>query len=324
LAENRAIAINNIIDGVKRYASRLSQTWERPRREPLREYVAPREIAPPLSAIRNLVLTDEVARTLFGEYEEHRASVRGSEETGWVLLGVRRAAESIVMATLPAGSQRDAGDCHVRFDPLPQTVASRIVRQSHKQLTMLGVVHTHPGSMRHPSDGDFRGDIEWVAQRKGGEGIFGIGTADATSHDLPMLGWQPAENRQCLGKLGFSWYSLAVGDRAYRPLTVSLTIGPDLALPLRQVWTELEKHAERLERLVRQLNHVSFEVVDGVAKPALAMDIPLADSGRSLRTLMEGADVRYLLCTPDGDMIAEISDPCVDRAVFTILAELAS
>ena len=39
--------------------------------------------------IARVVLTDEVNRTLFGEYAAHRDTDRGGEETGWVLLGVR-------------------------------------------------------------------------------------------------------------------------------------------------------------------------------------------------------------------------------------------
>ena len=73
---------------------------------------------------------------------------------------------------------------------------------------MLGVVHTHPGSLRHPSDGDFRGDIQWVGQLRGGEGVFGIGTADGKYARPADELWQPRPNMHSLGELGFTWYSL--------------------------------------------------------------------------------------------------------------------
>jgi len=65
------------------------------------------------SRLRRLVLHDEVNRTLFAEYAAHCGSERGHEEIGWVLLGLRNADEAIAMATLPAGTERDAGNSHV-------------------------------------------------------------------------------------------------------------------------------------------------------------------------------------------------------------------
>ena len=133
--------------------------------------LSPRNYQP----LRRVALTDGVGRTLFEEFAEHRRGVRGEEETGWVLLGTRDRDEAVVMATLPAGAERSAGVAHVHFNPDAQALASRIVRQVDRRLTMLGVVHTHPGTLRHPSDGDFRGDSAWVGQLRGREGVFGIG-----------------------------------------------------------------------------------------------------------------------------------------------------
>jgi hypothetical protein len=272
--------------------------------------------------LRRLILTDDVSRALFAEFGEHRRGERGDEETGWVLLGVRGVDEAVALATLPAGAQRDAGGSHVRFNPTAQAFASRVVRQGNKQLTTLGVVHTHPGSLRHPSDGDFRGDIEWVPNLRGGEGVFGIGTADALKHPPGGVAWQPSENVQCLGELCLSWYTLADGDRNYRPLPVELTLGPDLAASLRPVWEELENHAERLDRLARHLVGANFEVLEGKQKPALAVTVPLTEPGRSIRVLMEGKEVRYLLFDSGGAMIADFRDDRVDHGVFVMFAEL--
>jgi len=309
-----------LLNALERYASRALLRRPALRRKETGEAGSPQVVFGPL---RRLILTDEVNRTLFAEFAEHRRSDRGEEETGWVLLGLRSVDEAIVLATLPAGAERDAGDSHVRFNPTAQACAARVVRQNQKQLTTLGVVHTHPGSLRHPSDGDFRGDIAWVPNLRGGEGVFGIGTADARRPQLGRVAWQPSSNAQCLGELCLSWYALRQGDRGYRPVAVELTIGPDLALPLRPIWVELENHAERLERLARLLR-VNFEIVAGGDKPALALQVPLSEPGRGIRVLMEGKEVRYLLLGPDGAMIADFRDDRVDHGVFVMLAELTS
>ncbi len=263
-----------------------------------------------------------MSRVLFSEYTAHRQSHRGDEETGWILLGIRRTDEALALATLPAGAERDAGDTHVKFNSLAQAFAAQVIRQENKYLTMLGVIHTHPGSLRHPSDGDYRGDIEWVPSRRGGEGIFAIGTADVKPRP-GSVAWQPTPNVQCLGEFCFSWYSLREGDRNYRPLSVELTLGPDLALPLRPVWEELEVHAQRLDRLARQLRGIVFDVMPGREKPALVLTIPLTESGKAIRAIMEGTAVRYLVIDPTGGMMADVGDDRVDRGVFLLLSELS-
>src|SRR5439155_25164949 len=129
---------------------------------------------------------------------------------------------------------------------------SCIVRQWDRRLTMLGVVHTHPGSLRHPSDGDYHGDSAWVGRLRGGEGVFGIGTADGPTTAGPLVGQQPRPHVQALGSLLMSWYALSQEDHSYRPVDCQLTLGPDLALPLHAIWLTLEWFAEPLERLYRQ------------------------------------------------------------------------
>jgi proteasome lid subunit RPN8/RPN11 len=270
------------------------------------------------------LLTDGVSRTLFDEYADHRDGPRGEEETGWVLLGLREADEAIVLATLPAGTQREAGIAHVQFNALAQAVACRIVRQQDRRINMLGVVHTHPGSLRHPSDADYRGDRNWVGQLRGKEGIFGIGTADGALGTALPLGRHPKPHVQCLGKLCVSWYALAEGDAHYRPLPVELTLGPDLARPLHSVWTTIETHAERLDRLARQQAGVTLKVVSSAHGAALAVTIPLAEPGDAVRVLLKGDETRYLLERGGEVLTADVREDRIDQGVYLLLAELAS
>jgi proteasome lid subunit RPN8/RPN11 len=280
--------------------------------------------APPPRPLERIVLTDEVSRTLFEEYAAHRAGQRGDEETGWLLLGVREEDRAVMLATLPAGAGRDAGHAHVRFDSASQALASRVVRQSDRRLTLLGVVHTHPGSLRHPSDGDFRGDSQWVGQLRGKEGVFAIGTTDGRPGPNPALAWQPKPHVQCLGPLRLSWYALKEGDRAYRPLPVDLTLGPDLARPLRPVWTMIEAHAGRLDRLARQQARVRFDVAEGRAGAALAVTVPLAEPGSAVRVILDGKEVRYYLLRDGSLFAADLREERADQGVYLLLAELAA
>jgi hypothetical protein len=278
----------------------------------------------PLRPLAHLRLTDEVNRTLFEEYAAHRGTPRGEEETGWAVLGLRDGDEAVALATLPAGTEREAGEAHVRFNSTAQALASRIVRQRDRRLTLLGVVHTHPGSLRHPSDGDYRGDSRWVGQLRGGEGVFGIGTADAKPGPAAGVAWQPVPHRQCLDKLCLSWYALGEGDRNYRPLTVEVTLGPDLASPLRPVWGEVEEHADRLDRLARQQSGVTFDVIHGRQKPALAVTVALADTSESVRIVLEGKEVRYYLARGAEVLAADLREARVDQGLYLLLAELAA
>lgn len=291
----------------------------------------PQLSAPPVyGRLRRVVLTDQVSRTLFAEYAAHRASDRGSEETGWVLLGLREADEAVVVATLPAGAERDAGEAHVRFNADAQALASRIVRQADRRLTLLGVVHTHPGRLRHPSHGDYDGDRVWVRNLRGEEGVFGIGTVgreakpNAGNAGSAVAG-HPQAHTQVLEGMRFDWYTLAAGDRRYRPLPVELTIGPDLAAPLRGVWDVVEEHAARLDRLARQLRRVRFDVMDGRDGPALGMTLGLGEPGQAIRVLMEGKTVRYFYEAGGEGFQADLpTGVAPDQGVYLLLAELAA
>jgi len=312
-----------LVTSARRWLNDLHRSWLH---RPLRAAATPEPRAPlarPCERLQRVILTDEVSRTLFEEYAAHRQSQRGDEETGWVLMGVREVSDALVLATLPAGARRVAGVAHVRFNSNAQAVASRIVRQWDRRLTILGVLHTHPGSLRHPSDGDFRGDSQWVSRLRGSDGVFGIGTADAAPGLAPTIARQPRDHIQCLGELCLSWYGLHAGDSHYRPLTVQLTLGPDLARPLHVVWTTLEHHAEALDRLCRQQAGVTFAMVEGDYGPALAVDFPLAQTTATLRLVLERKEARYYLAR--GDELTAIGPPDerVDRGVYLLLAELA-
>jgi proteasome lid subunit RPN8/RPN11 len=273
--------------------------------------------------LQRVLLTDGVGRTLFEEFAGHRRDHR-EDETGWVLLGLRGANEAVVLATLPAGAQADSGVAHVRFNSEAQAVASRIVRQADRRLTIVGVVHTHPGSLRHPSDGDYRGDHAWVGRLRGREGVFGIGTADGAGTAGAMFAHQLRPNVQCWGDLRFSWYALGDGDPDYRPVPVEVTFGPDLARPLHDLWSTLETIAERLERLYRQLAGVRFEVTTDDWGPGLILVIPLPEPGDAVRVLVRVKEIRYYVERRGVLLEVDPGEEAVDRAVFLLLAELAA
>jgi hypothetical protein len=284
-------------------------------------------VKPMYKPLQRVLLTDEVNRTVLEEFAAHRDSERGDEETGWVLLGIRNETEATVLATLPAGAGRDAGIAHVQFNSNAQALASRIVRQWDRRVTILGVLHTHPGSLRHPSDGDYWGDSQWVGRLRGREGVFGIGTADGSEDNGTPVAHYPKKHMQCLGKLCLSWYSLRAGDRGYHPLEIGLTLGPDLARPLRPLWSVIEDYADQVDRLCQQQAGINLEVVDE-PEPTLVLRIKLSAShpevGSSLKLLLNEDGVSYYLVR-DGNLIeVDPKEPRLDRGVYLILAELAS
>jgi hypothetical protein len=313
-----------LVEKARRLLDDLRRSWHRPR--PAAPPAPPPAPGPfDYRPLERVLLTDGVARTLFEEYARHRSEARGDEETGWLLLGLRERREAVVVATLPAGAERDAGVAHIRFNSSGQALGSRVVRQTDRRLTILGVVHTHPGSLRHPSDGDYRGDRDWVRRLRGREGAFGIGTADGTPAPGVAFAYQPRPHVQCLGELRFSWYALGADDAGYRELPVEVTIGPDLARPLHAIWATLEAHAERIDRLYRQLTGLRFEVVCDEWGPGLVLHIPLADPGDAVRVVVREKGVRYYVLR-GGDVFAvqHPPDDYVDRGVYLLLAELAA
>ncbi len=298
------------------WLNRLESWWRSPgaAEAPAAEMPAPAPTPPAPSAPRRLdrvVLSEGVASTLFDDYAAHCLSPRGAEEIGWILMGVRQDAEAIALAALPAGAERDASQVHVRFNADAQGLASRILRQKDKRLQIVGVVHTHPGDMCHPSSGDLAGDSAWVAKLRHGDAVFGIGTAGGSA--------VCNGHAQSCGELRFSWYALGAGDSAYRPLPPRVEPGPDLAAPLRPIWPTLEANAAPLERLLRLFKRVEFDY----AKDGLAVKIALAGPQNGLRVLLKGSEARYYW-ERGGELIAvDPREPQLERAVFLILAELA-
>ena len=306
-----------------RWLTNLNRALIRPHSPILLPHPGPAQPPTDYQPLDCLRLTDGVGRTLFEEFTAHRKEARGEEETGWLLLGERKAREAVVLATLPAGTRRDASVSHVLFDSTAQALASCIVRQGQRRLFMFGVVHAHPGTLRHPSDSDFHGDRQWVRTVRGGEGVFAIGTTEHRSPNGSLWAEQPRPNVLTLEDLCLTWYALRCGEESYRPLPVTLTIGPDLAKPLHAVWPILETHAEGLLRLKLQQNGVTFTVLEDPDEPALAVQIPLADSDRAIRVVLTEKQVLYYTLR-DGQMFAvECLENRVDRGVYLLLAELA-
>lgn len=301
-----------MLDTLRRLWTSLERRWiaSRP--------ALPEPVAPPKTYRRldRIVLTEGVVRTLFDDFARHRETARGEEEFGWALLGLREETDVIVTAALPAGAQRHASLTHIQFHSSAQAAATRILRQRDKRLTMLGVAHTHPGSLRHPSGGDYRGDIRFVTRLRGREGVFAIGTADRTSHDDRR--GEPHRHGQ--GELCFSWYALADGDSQYRKMPIVTLPGDDLARPLSPIWPTLETHADALERLCQQLSGVQIDV----AGTAISLTISLAEERRRLRALIDGPQPRYYV-EDEGNLLAV--DPAarsLEHGIYAILAELAA
>jgi hypothetical protein len=177
--------------------------------------------------------------------------------------------------------------------------------------------------LRHPSQGDYQGDKEWVRLLRGKEGVFGIGTADGDGEQHGgLIAFQPKRHSQCFLGLRFSWYSLADGDRAYRPLPIQVTLGPDLARPLHDVWEIIETHAERLDRVCRRLARVRFEIVTEDGESSLHAMMPL-EGGDSLRAILRTKTVEYFVIRKDNWLLSDCQEPRVDRGMYLMLAALA-
>ena len=113
-----------VVSTANRWYHGFNRAWVRPRGG-ARARPLPAANGVPYLPLDGVRVADGVAHTLFEEYAAHRAESRGDEETGWVLLGLREASQAVVLATLPAGAQRDASVSHVRFNSLAQAVGTQ-------------------------------------------------------------------------------------------------------------------------------------------------------------------------------------------------------
>jgi hypothetical protein len=277
----------------------------------------------PLEKLKRVVLTDGVGRSLFEDFARHQQSERGHEETGWLLLGLRRESEALVLATLPAGASRDAGVAHVRFNSFAQMVASRVLRQQERRLGILGVVHTHPGTLRHPSNGDYRGDSVWVEQLRGREGVFGIGTTEKTGTGPTWIVERPRPHVQRQDNRRFTWYVLGAGEREYRPLPVEYTLGPDLGIVTQALWPTIERHAQALERICRQQARVTLGPRDEEGS-ILKVRVPLLEPGDAVELELSGEKSAFFVLLDGTTHAVDPKEPKIDQALYLILAELAA
>lgn len=303
---------------LQRVCNWWDQLWRRAPVPSTTPVSTPRKIA--LQPLQYVEITEGVKETLFEEYQHHRESDRGDEEIGWVLLGCREADHVTIHATLPAGTQRNASRTHVQFNSLGQVVGSYFVRQHDRRLTTLGVAHTHPGKLDKPSKGDYRGDVQWVEQIRGNEGVFAIGNVRKEKRTFFDLS---ASSRVQWGvDLCFTWYSLRAKARDYRSMEARIVEGVDLARPLHPLWEVIEEQATALERLLHQQNHVRAEVVEMEA-PTLLVTISLLGQ-QAIRIALTNDDVRYYV-EQEGNLqeVGGLSDR-VDHAAYSLMAELAA
>jgi hypothetical protein len=104
---------------------------------------------------------------------------------------------------------------------------------------------------------------------------------------------------------------------------VALTLGPDLARPLRPVWSAIEDHAEELDRLCQQQAGLRFAVTTETGPPALTVEMKLAGSDQALRVLLNDEGIRYYWIRGSDLIEIDPKEPRIDRGVYLILAELA-
>ena len=194
----------------------------------------------------------------------------------------------------------------------------RLLFPRERRLKLLGVVHTHPGTLRHPSRGDYAGDREWVAQLPGQQGIFGIGTVSPKGYEQQ----QPHTQQQ--DRLRFDWYSLHREDRRYQPRAIEVIAGPDLAEDLRPIWPILESHAAELDRIARQLAKVRFNVL-ATPEPALGVVVGLTELKQTLQVVIT-QNHRQFLYEVNGEMFLPDlpAEMPLEPAIYRFLQEFAT
>ncbi len=281
--------------------------------------VQPRDLVP----IKYMLISSGVGQTLVQGYRNHLNQERGDEETGWLLMGYREKKHAVVVAAVPSGEFREASSTHVKFNSQAQVVAGRLLRQLHDKLEVLGLFHTHPGRLRHPSSGDYQGDIQWVKKLPGKQGVFGIGTVD---HESPIRGefaTKIAINTFSMTGMRFDWFSLASGDSNYVKVPIRWTLGEDLARPLHVVWDAMETHAGEIEKVLAQQSKATCGITQGAAGHQLTLSIPLAGSAGKIIVFIFKDKVQYFFEKNEQLFAVDIQEDKVDRGVYLVLAELS-
>jgi hypothetical protein len=90
------------------------------------------------------------------------------------------------------------------------------------------------------------------------------------------------------------------------------------------VWSAIEEHASRLDRLARQQAKIRFAIAGGRSGPALAVTIGMAEPGQAVRVVIEGKEVRYYWEAGGETFHAPLPDTPPDQGVYLLMAELAS
>jgi hypothetical protein len=93
---------------------------------------------------------------------------------------------------------------------------------------------------------------------------------------------------------------------------------------LHRLWPTVEHYAERLDRLARQQAKVTFEIVEEEDGPALGMRIPLTEPFEDLRVFLKDQKIRYFVAREGQVVAVQQYEPCVDRGVYLLLAELTT
>ncbi len=281
--------------------------------------VEPKELLP----VRYVSICSGVGQTIVDGYRNHLNQDRGEEETGWLLMGYRKKKHAIISAAVPAGEFREASSTHVKFNSLAQVVAGRLLRQLHDNLEVLGLFHTHPGKLRHPSSGDFQGDIQWVKKLPGKQGVFGIGTVDSDSSIPSSFSTKIAPNTFTMSGMRFDWFSLASGDANYNKIPVRWILGNDLAKPLHYVWDAMEIHAGEIEKVLAQQAKASCGITQGPKGHQLTISIPLAGTAGKILVFIFKDKVQYFFEKNEQLFEVDILEEKIDRGVYLVLAELA-
>jgi len=86
----------------------------------------------------------------------------------------------------------------------------------------------------------------------------------------------------------------------------------------------IECHADQLDRLCRQQAGVVFESVSSEQGPALAVSIPLAEAGGSIKVILGEKQVQYCLLQRGEMYLVDPQESRIDRAIYLLLAELAA